>query len=160
MNKAIKTYNDLLQEEQRLQAQLALHKTLIQQDMTDIKTGVKEKLNPLKKIRETVNHLFVNEGKNGPALNFMLNFVLDFIIRIFIPKRTSVWTKTIIPFITKNYVSHLITDEQRKSISLAINKYIGKADHFIRNTIINKQEDNYRTAAHPSNIPPVNTNPI
>src|SRR3954462_3383792 len=105
-NKAIKTYDDLLLEEQRLTAQLATYKELIKEDIASVKVGVKDKLNPFKRAKEKVVSLFSQEGKNGPALNFAINFVLDFIIRKIIPKRTSIWTKTVIPFITKNYISH------------------------------------------------------
>jgi hypothetical protein len=128
MTRKIKTYEDLLQEEQRLTAQLSSYKDLIKADIA----GVKEGLNPIKKAKEKVKNLFTREDKNSPALNFTINFVLDFIIRKIIPNRTSVLTKTVIPFMLKNYASHLITDAQRKSISSTMNKLVGKIDGFIK----------------------------
>jgi hypothetical protein len=141
-NKAnsIKTYEDLEREEQRLTAHLASLKVTMQEDVTGVKAALKEKLNPLKKIRETVRNLFVRDDQNGPAINFALNFVLDFIIRLFIPNRTNVFTKTIIPFISKNYVSHLITDDQRQSVMKAVNGALAKLDNLIGSTMKKKQE--------------------
>lgn len=133
------------------------------EDITGVKEGVKEKLNPFKKAKEKVANLFTRGDKNGPAINFALNFVLDYIIRVFIPNRTSLWTKTVIPFITKNYVSHLITDDQRNAVSKFINETIAKVDNMIRQSMIKKQEADYKTpAADPAFATPhtVNTNPM
>ncbi len=163
-NKAIKTFEDLSQEEQRLTAHLASLKGTLKEDIGGVKTGMKEKLNPFKKAKETVRNMFVHDNKNGPALNFAINFVLDFIIRLFIPKRTSIWTKTIIPFLSKNYVSHLITDEQRKTVMKFVNNAIGKVDQMMRKSRAKKQEASYRTAttAQPATpaSPIVNTDPM
>jgi hypothetical protein len=143
-NKAIKTYEDLLQEEQRLTAQLATYKDLIKTDIADLKQGVKDKLNPLKRAKAMAQNLFVQDGKNGPALNSALNFVTDFVIRKLIPNRTSIWTKTVLPFISRNIVTHLVTDEQRKAINGFVIKTVGKIDRFIRKTIRKKQEEHLR----------------
>jgi hypothetical protein len=155
-NKAIKTYEDLLQEEQRLTTHLATYKDLIKEDIAGVKQGVKDKLNPVKKAKEKVLSLFSQEGRNGPALNFGINFVLDYIIRIIIPKQKSIWTKTVIPFITKNYVSHLITDKQRTNILNTVNNVVGKVDHFIRKKIMKKQDDHFRAVASAPAAPAVN----
>ena len=45
MNKSIKTYEDLLQEEQRLLQQLKAHEVLIREDIA----GLKEKMKPMEK---------------------------------------------------------------------------------------------------------------
>ena len=128
MTKRISTYEDLLQEEQRLTAQLVTYKSMIKTDIASVKDG----LNPIKKAKEKVKSLFTRDDKNSPALNFALNFGLDFIIRKIIPNRTSVLTKTLIPFFLKNYVSHMITDAQRKSISTTMNRFIAKIDNMLK----------------------------
>ncbi|HEX8316415.1 MAG TPA: hypothetical protein VF609_15535 [Flavisolibacter sp.] len=147
MTKKIKTYEDLLAEELRLTAQLGSYKQLIKTDIAGVKAG----LNPIKKAKEKVKSLFTREDKNSPAINFALNFVLDFIIRKIIPKRTGVFTKTIIPFFIKNYVSHLITDEQRKSIATNVNGFIGKVQDMIRKAAQKKQERAYARASAAAN---------
>ena len=136
MTRKINTYEDLLQEEQRLTAQLSSYKQLIKTDIA----GVKEGLNPIKKAKEKVKNMFTREDKNSPALNFTLNFVLDYFLRKLIPNRTGIFTKTVIPFVVKNYVSHLITDEQRKAISTRFNLLVAKVDGMVRKTMQKKQE--------------------
>jgi hypothetical protein len=128
MTKRISTYEDLLLEEQRLTAQLVTYKSMITTDIASVKDG----LNPIKKAKEKVKSLFTRDDKNSPALNFAINFVLDFAIRKVMPNRTSVLTKTVIPFFLKNYASHLITDAQRKSISSALNRFVAKVDSLIK----------------------------
>lgn len=163
-NKAtsIKTYEDLEREEQRLTAHLASLKLTLKEDIDGVKAAAKEKLNPLKKIKETVRNMFVREGENGPALNFALNFVLDFILRLFIPNRTNVFTKTVIPFITKNYVANLITDEQRQTVMKAVNEAIAKADNFISKTLKKREEAPQSYRSDPAFTPAsnVDTNPM
>ncbi|HEY0041160.1 MAG TPA: hypothetical protein VGB71_10885 [Flavisolibacter sp.] len=142
MTQRIKSYEDLLNEEQRLTAQLATYKSMIKTDIASVKDG----LNPIKKAKEKVKSLFTREDKNSPALNFTLNFVLDYIIRKIIPNRTGVFTKTVIPFIVKNYVSHLITDEQRQAISTKVNAFVAKIEGMIRKSAEKKQQKAYATA--------------
>lgn len=130
MTKRIKTYEDLLEEEQRLTAQLTMYKSMIKTDIASVKDG----LNPIKKAKEKVKAFFTRDDKNSPALNFAINFGLDFFLRKLMPNRTSVFTKTIIPFFAKNVASHLITDAQRKSISSTMNRFISKVDAMIKKT--------------------------
>ena len=170
-NKAIKTYEDLEKEEQRLTQHLATLKITIKDEIQEVKSGVKDKLNPIKKAKNAVHNMLVRDTENGKTVNFLVNFVMDFVIRTFLPKRTSVLTKTILPFLTKNYVSHLITDEQRESIRKAVNGAVGKVDQFIQNTLKKKQESKYEefekqepeiTKVEPSFTPVnnVDTNPM
>jgi hypothetical protein len=146
-NKAINTYEDLLQEEQRLTARLAILKVSMKEDLGGVKEGFKEKLNPIKKVKEKARSFFTRADKNSPTLNFAINFVLDFIIRTFIPNRTSVWTKTVIPFVTKNYVSHLITEEQRATIAKFMNDAANKVDSLIKKSQEKKEQTKEKEAA-------------
>lgn len=145
MTRKISTYEDLIQEEHRLTLLLSTQKEMIGADIA----GLKESLNPIKKVKTTVRNLFVRDDKNGPAINFTLNFVLDYIIRKIIPNRTSVLTKTIIPFMLKNYAAHLITDEQRNSINKTVSGFMAKIDGFVRETIAKttREAQARRTAA-------------
>src|SRR5829696_3042085 len=143
MTRKISTYEELLQEEQRLTTQLSSYKEFIKTDIA----GVKEGLNPVKKAKEKVKSLFTREDKNSPAINFSLNFLLDFVIRKILPNRTSVLTKTVIPFFIKNYVSHLITDEQRKAIATKVDSLVSKAQEMIRKTMHKREQKAYERAA-------------
>src|SRR5437868_4830001 len=121
MRKAIKTYEDLALEEQRLQAQLESYKGLIKEDMTALKAS----LNPVKRAAATVKNLFTFED-HGPLLNFGLNFGFDFLVRKVLLARMGWITKVVVPYLIKNYASHLITEDQRKSLSKSISKIVSK----------------------------------
>ncbi|MBB1286201.1 hypothetical protein HRH25_17590 [Flavisolibacter sp. BT320] len=146
-SKAIKTYEDLEAEEKRLAVHLAALKLTLKEDMSGVKEGIKDKLNPIKKVKEKARAFFTRADKNSPTLNFAINFVLDYILRLFIPNRTSVWTKTVIPFVTKNYVSHLITEEQRAAIAKFWNDTATKLEKMMQKSKQNKEEMVEKAAA-------------
>lgn len=121
MNKSIKTYEDLLQEEQRLTTQLASYKGVIQDDIA----GLKASLNPVKRVASTVKNLFTF-GDNGPLLNFGLKFGTDIFLRKLLLGRASWIAKVVVPYLIKNYASHLITEDQRKAVAKSLSKLFSK----------------------------------
>jgi hypothetical protein len=121
MNRKITTYEALNQEEDRLKAQLGSYKELIKADIAGIKDG----LNPVKRAAQTVKSLFTR-GDNGPLLNFGLNLGLDVFLRRILLGRASWITKVVVPYVIKNYASHLITEEQRKTVARSVSKFISK----------------------------------
>ena len=121
MRKAIKTYEDLVLEEKRLQGELASYKVLIKEDIA----GLKASLNPIKKIVTNVKNFFTFDD-NGPLLNFGLNFGFDVLLRKILLARTGWLTKVVVPYLVKNYASHLITESQRKSLAKSISKVFSK----------------------------------
>lgn len=121
MRKAIKTYEDLVLEEQRLQSELASLKGLIQEDIT----GLKASLNPIKKVAGTVKNFFTFDDK-GPLLNFGLNFGFDVLLRKIVLARFGWLTKVVVPYLVKNYASHVISENQRKSVAKSVSKLFSK----------------------------------
>jgi hypothetical protein len=146
-SKAIKTYEDLEAEEKRLTVHMAALKLTLKEDIAGVKDGIKDKMNPIKKVKEKALSFFTRADKNSPTLNFALNFVLDYILRLFIPNRTSVWTKTVIPFVTKNYVSHLITEDQRAAIAKFWNDTANKLETMMQKSKKSKEEMAEKEAA-------------
>lgn len=134
MNKKISTYEDLLQEEQRLTAQLSSYKELIKDDIA----GIKEGLNPIKQITKTVRSLFTR-GDNGPLLNFGMNFGLDVLMKKVLLGRASWITKVVVPYVIKNYASHLITEDQRKNVAKTVSKFMTKI-------LMKKKKEPFETA--------------
>ncbi|HEV7331341.1 MAG TPA: hypothetical protein VGN63_09905 [Flavisolibacter sp.] len=146
-SKAIRTYEDLVEEEKRLTVHLAALKLTLKEDIAGVKDGLKEKMNPIRKVKEKARSFFTRADKNSPTLNFAINFVLDYFLRLFIPNRTSVWTKTVIPFVTKNYVSHLITEEQRAAIAKFWNDTAMKVEKMMQKSKQNKEDMAEKEAA-------------
>lgn len=125
MTRKIKTYEDLLQEEQALTIKLATYKNLIREDITGLKTGIKDKLNPVKRIADTAKNLFTFDD-NGPLLNFGLRFGTDVFLRRLLLGRANWIAKVVVPYLIKNYASHLITEQQRKAVTKTVSNFVSK----------------------------------
>jgi hypothetical protein len=107
----IRTYDDLLQEEQRLQLQLKSQETLIRQDLV----GFQENLEPVKKVFNTVQKIFTRDNR-VPFFNIGLELGIDVLLRRFILARAGWITRILVPYLVKNYSSHIIGEEKRKAL--------------------------------------------
>lgn len=123
----IKTYEDLLQEEQRLLSQLKATELLIRDDLA----GVKEGLKPIGNVMKTINK-FTTRDRTGALANFGLDFSVDLLVRRFLLARAGWFTKILVPYVIKNYSSHIITEQQRaallKKISTIFARFRPKPD--------------------------------
>jgi hypothetical protein len=116
-----KTYQDLLQEEQRLQQVLKHQEILIREDLV----SMKENLEPIKKVYDQVHKVFTRDNR-VPIFNIGLELGIDVLLRRFILTRAGWLTKTFVPYIVKNYASHIIGEEKRKAIIKKIEELFNK----------------------------------
>lgn len=117
----IKTYNDLLQEEQRLKEQLRFQETLVRQDLL----SMKENFEPVKKVYDKVHKLFTRDNR-VPVFNVGLELGIDVILRRFILRRAGWFARIFVPYILKNYASHIIGEEKRKAIIKKVHSLFNK----------------------------------
>jgi hypothetical protein len=117
----IKTYEALLQEEQRLLLQLKATELLIRDDIA----GVKEGLKPIGNAVKTANKLFTRD-KTGVLANFGLDFSVDLLVRKFLLARAGWFTKILVPYVIKNYSSHIISEQQRAKLMEKISSIFSK----------------------------------
>ncbi|HTM91892.1 MAG TPA: hypothetical protein VL095_05710 [Flavisolibacter sp.] len=117
----IKTYNDLLQEEQRLQQVLKNQENLIREDLVSLK----ENLEPIKKVYDQVHKVFTRDNR-VPVFNVGLELGIDMLLRRFILARAGWFAKTFVPYVVKNYASHIIGEEKRKAIIKKIEELFNK----------------------------------
>ena len=117
----IRTYNDLLQEEQRLQQVLKGQEILIREDLV----SMKENLEPIKKVYDQVQKVFTRDNR-VPVFNVGLEMSIDILLRRFLLARAGWFTKTFVPYIVKNYASHIIGEEKRKAIIKKIEQLFNK----------------------------------
>jgi hypothetical protein len=121
MSKPIKNYDDLLAEEQRLLLQLKSQEGLIKQDLVTLKEGLK----PARKAMGILSKMATRDH-TGPLVNFGLDFGVDVLIRRILLARAGWFTKIVIPFVVKNYSSHIITEEQRSKLAKKIRSIFNK----------------------------------
>jgi len=120
MNK-IKTYDDLLHEEKRLQQVLKGQEILIREDLV----SMKENLEPVKKVYDQVHKIFTRDNR-VPVFNVGLELGIDVLLRRFILARAGWFAKTFVPYLIKNYASHIIGEEKRKLIIKKIGEMFNK----------------------------------
>ena len=121
MSKAIKTYEDLLQEEQRLMQQLKLQEALLKEDLVVLK----EKLKPVAKVY-TVLEKMATRDHTGPLASFGIDFSIDLLLRKLLLARAGWFTKIFVPFLVKNYSSHIISEQHRTKIASKIKNIFNK----------------------------------
>jgi hypothetical protein len=121
MNNSIKTYEDLLQEEQRLLQQLKAQEVLIREDIA----GLKEKIKPMEKAFGVLQKMATRDH-TGALANFGLDFSIDLLIRRLLLAKAGWFTKILVPFVLKNYSSHIVSDEQRARFAQKIQNLFNK----------------------------------
>ena len=119
--KKIKTYQDLLQEEQRLLSQLKASELLIRDDIA----GVKEGLKPIGRLMKTISK-FTTRDRTGAFANFGLDFSVDLLVRRVILAKAGWFTKILIPYVIKNYSSHFITEQQKAKLMQKVSSILSK----------------------------------
>jgi hypothetical protein len=62
----------------------------------------------------------------GPFVNFGLDFGIDLLIRRILLAKAGWLTKIVIPFVMKNYSSHIINDEKREKLTKKIKEFFNK----------------------------------
>lgn len=105
MSSTIKTYDDLVAERDRLQALLPVQR----QRVIEGWESVKAELEPVNNAFGVIGKL-AHSDKTNPLLNMGLKFVTDIFLKNFVLAKAGWVTRLAVPFVMKNYSSHLITE--------------------------------------------------
>ena len=117
MNK-IRTYKDLVQEEQRLIQQLKVQEAVIREEFSGVRervSGFWNSIRPVRRLFSTAQKMFTRDNR-VPVFNIGLELIIDFILRRFILARAGWIAKSIVPYLFKNYSSHIMGEEKRKAL--------------------------------------------
>jgi hypothetical protein len=120
MSKRIQTYQDLLDEKQRLESVLKLQKENLRQDIEELK----ESIAPFRKIGTFVSKLFTRKD-NSFVVDAGISTLVTFGVKRLLLARAGWLTRLIIPFIIKNLSSHVVADN-KDSIMKKLFSWIGK----------------------------------
>lgn len=117
----IKTYEDLEAEKKRLLALLKNHEEAINIDIAGVKQG-------LKPVGTAVNFLskMATRDNRVPAMNFGLEMGIDLLVRRVLLSRAGWFAKIVVPYVVKNYSSHLLADEKRELIVNKVRAFLQK----------------------------------
>lgn len=119
--KRIRTYEDLVEEQQRLISVLKTQEQIVRVDIA----GVKQGLQPFGKALQVVNKLATRDN-TAPVMNFGLEMGIDLLIRKMLLARAGWFTKIVIPFLVKNYSSHIIGEDKRLALIQKVKGFFRK----------------------------------
>ena len=112
MTKPIRTYNDLLEEKERLKLLLSAQKELVREDINQIK----QELAPVKSAISMVGKFATKDNRNW-ILTTAADTIIDLVVRKMVLSKAGLITKLVVPFFMKNFSSHVIADNKNKIIS-------------------------------------------
>ncbi len=119
--KRIRTYEDLVEEQQRLISVLKIQEQTVRVDIA----GVKQGLQPFGKALQVVNKLATRDN-TAPVMNFGLEMGIELLIRKVLLARAGWFTKIVIPFLVKNYSSHIIGEDKRLALIQKVKGFFRK----------------------------------
>ncbi len=120
MTNTIRTYKDLEEEKLKLQALLKAQRELIREDIADLKAE-------LRPMGEALS--FIGKVTTKDRSNFLLtegaDRIIDLVVKKIVLGRAGWVTKAVVPFLMKNYSSHVIADN-KDSIIDAVKSFFTK----------------------------------
>lgn len=109
MSKSIRTYQELLTEKERLELLLQTQKTVIRQDVQELKA----QLQPVRDVVDFIKKVTTKDRSNL-LLNIGSDIVINSVVRQVILSRAGWLLRTIIPYFLKNYSSHVLAEKTEK----------------------------------------------
>jgi hypothetical protein len=103
MNKKIQSYNDLVEEKERLETLLNVQRQQIRNNWVEVK-------HELKPIQNTFDFLgkFTRRDKSNPLLNFGIDVAGDVLLKRILLARADWVTKLFLPVFLKNFSSNVL----------------------------------------------------
>ena len=128
----IKSYNDLVAEKFRLENALFAQRAIIKDDVEDLK----DHLQPVSTAISFVKKI-LSPDRHNPLLNVGVNVASNLILKKFVLAKSGWLTKLLVPFLVKNYSSHLIHDNKeniKESVSGLMRRSVTSTEINGRNT--------------------------
>ena len=123
MTKPIRTYEDLVQQKNQVEALLQAQKELLMYDLRLLQTEFKSATSGL----SVVSNL-VSRKKQGFMVDFGMNKLIDFLFKKIILSKSGWITRLAVPFIVKNISSNLI-DKNKDQIVEKLRSWLHKSSN-------------------------------
>ncbi|HEX7692363.1 MAG TPA: hypothetical protein VF408_08235 [Sediminibacterium sp.] len=125
-NGAIRTYDDLVQEQRRLKLQLAGNEQALRQEFAEIK----QKIKPVTKMIDFLGKITTRD-KNNPLLNTGIAVGVNLLVKKLLLRNAGWVSKLVMPFLVKNFLSHEAQEHP---------EWMRKLAHFFKKTFGKKPE--------------------
>jgi hypothetical protein len=109
MSKRIQTYQDLLDEKQQMEVLLHAQKELVLADLREIK----EELQPARDVLAFVGKVTTRDRSNV-LLSMGSDKLIDWVVKKLILAKAGWLTRLVVPYLLKNYSSHIVSDNKDK----------------------------------------------
>jgi hypothetical protein len=124
MSQTIKTYADLCEERDRVKSLLVVQRQKIKDDWEELK----EEFLPVKNAFGVVGKM-THPDRSNPLLNAGLKVASDLFLKNFVLAKAGWVTKLAVPFVVKNYSSHLFAEKGGNILGKVINFFTRKRPH-------------------------------
>jgi len=111
MSQTIKTYSDLCEEREKLKNLLIVQKQRMRDDWDELK----HEFVPVKNVFGVLGKM-ARPDKSNPLMNAGLKVATDMFISSFVLGKAGWVTKMAVPFVVRNYSSHLMAEKGRTVI--------------------------------------------
>jgi hypothetical protein len=105
----IETYSDLMQEKLRLESALKAQKGIIKKDIS----AFTERFMPVSESISTVGKFFTRD-KHNPIVNAGVSLAGNVILKNIVLSRAGWLTRLVVPYLVKNFSSHLLNKSLNK----------------------------------------------
>ena len=112
MTKQINSYADLLEEKARLKLLLSAQRELVRQDIIELK----QELAPVKSAISLVGKIATKDNSNW-LLTTAADAAINILLKKMVLSKAGWITKLVLPFLMKNFSSHMIADNKDKIVS-------------------------------------------
>ena len=130
MNK-IRTYQDLLEEKQQLEAELVSKLELIRKDVAELK----EEWRPVTNLLSGLGKI-TSKGKSNPLLSIGIDIIEGVLVKNILLTRGGWITRLVVPFLAKNFSTHILNKEGTSFFRQLIDRFRNhksNGQHFIEN---------------------------
>ncbi|HSB92306.1 MAG TPA: hypothetical protein VLC28_04275 [Flavitalea sp.] len=125
MSKRIQTYEDLIEEKNRLETLLASKKLEVAEDWK----GVKQNLTPVTNVLSFLGK-FTHRNPQNPLVNFGINMAGDVFLKKFILRRADWITRLLLPVFIKNYSSNVLGETKGNNLFAKVRKIFRKEHNY------------------------------
>jgi hypothetical protein len=126
MSKKIKSYDELLEERARLEELLKTQKVSVQSNFIVLKDTLRPIGNATSNVVSVLGMIGAKK-KTSPLVNLGLDFGTEIFLKRMVLARQGWFVRVFIPFIIRNYSSHLISEKKKPDFLKTIQKFFSKA---------------------------------
>ena len=121
MSQTIKTYTDLCEERDRVKSLLEVQRQRIKIDWQELK----DEFIPVKNAFGAVGKM-AHADKSNPLINLGLKIASDLFLKNFVLAKAGWITKLAVPFVVKNYSSHVLAKKGGNLLGKVVNLFSSK----------------------------------